>query len=539
LKHYFIAAAGLAGVFLSACHPAASRRPVDRASLVVTQQREPISLNPALENGASSTEWGELVFQYLVKYDDRDRLIGDAAIEAPSTTNGGISADGKTITYHLRPGLRFSDGVPLTAADCVWSIEAVMNPRNDVQTRFGYSEIARAEAPNPATLVLHLRRPFAPVLTSVLAPQGFPILPKHVLASSPDFNAIPFDQQPVGSGPYAVVRWQHGDRVVLRANPYYRPHPPRVARLEIRFVPDANTAIDLLRTGETGGYFNDQDFGNYPTLRSLPGVRVLLAPVNAVGSIVFNTADPVTVDDRVRRALAAAIDIPALVRKTYRNAFDSTNAGRGLFIWAFDPKAYPDVAYDPAESRRLLDAAGWRTGPDGVREKDGRRLDVLFIIQAGTPGDAIIGNAVADYERAVGAAVTLKAFNITQFAAPAQNGGPVYGGKFQMALYPFVNGDDPDTTDQFACANVPPRGYNKSRICDPRIDALLRFGQSTFDPRVRKNTYARLERILSDRLPILLLYQRRELDAFDRNVAGVSPSVDSVFWNAGSWYVSP
>jgi peptide/nickel transport system substrate-binding protein len=114
-------------------------------------------------------------------------------------------------------------------------------------------------------------------------------------------------------------------------------------------------------------------------------------------------------------------------------------------------------------------------------------------------------------------------------------GGPVYGGKFQMALYPFTNGDDPDTTDQFACRNVPPNGYNKSRICDPRIDALLEEGRSTFDPERRREAYVRLQRILRTKMPILLLYQQRQLNAFTTRLQGQSTSLSGAFWNVEHW----
>ena len=519
--------------------PSGGSPPARGTTLIVAQQREPASLNPALENGTASTEWGELLFQYLVKYDDRGRLVGDAATEVPTPQNGGISRDGLTITYHLRRGLRFADGVPLTARDCVYSIEAINDPANNAQSRFGYDVVRKAEAPRDEVLVLHLRRPFAPLLVVVLAPQGFPILPAHLLAHLPNFNNVPFDSAPVGSGPYAVTKWSRGDRVVLRANPYYYRGTPKIARLEIRFVPDPNTAMNLLRTAEAGGYFSDLDYGNYPLLRRIPGMRVTRTPMNAVGALIFNTQDPVTRDPRVRRALAAALDIPTLMQKAYRGAVDARDAGRGLFIWAYDAKAYPDVRYDPAAARTLLDAAGWRPGSDGVRRKDGRALEVLLIIQAATPGDALIGNAIAQYEKAVGAVVTLKAFNVTQFVAPAGQGGPVYGGKFQMALYPFVNGDDPDTTDQFSCATVPPHGYNKSRLCDPRVDALLARGQRTYEVAQRKAIYGRLQAILHEQLPIVLLYQRPELDTFTDRLRHQTTSLSTAWWNAGAWELAP
>jgi peptide/nickel transport system substrate-binding protein len=532
MKRAFIALA----LALAACTSTANHTARGGTSeLQVAQQREPASLNPALENGQSSTEWGFLLFSYLVKYDNRGQLVGDVATHVPSVDNGGISRDGLTITYHLRKGVRFADGSPLTARDCVWSINAIDDPANNVQSRYGYDKILKAEAPNDTTLVLHLKQPFAPLLTLVLAPQGFPILPQHLLAKYPDFNRIDFDQHPIGSGPYVVDRWIHGDRVTMHANPYYFRGKPKIDRLTIRFVPDAQSALNLLQTHEVQGYFNAQDYAQYPQLVALKDYRTTASPVAGVGAIIFNTQDPATSDARVRHALAEAMDIKSLVAKAYRGAVSSRRPGRGLFFWALDPKVYPDIPYDPVRARALLDAAGWKTGPDGVRRKNGAALNVQMILQAGTPGDAIFSNAVTQYERAVGAHVTLKQFNITQFVAPANEGGPVYGGKFNLALYGFVNGDDPDTTDQFACANVPPGGYNKSRICDKRIDTLLRMGQRTFDIAKRKSIYSKLEALLYEQLPIALIYDRNEVDVFTNRLRGASVSLDGVWWNAGSW----
>ena len=505
-------------------------------TLTIAQQREPMALNPALENGASATEWGLLLFSYLVKFDDKGTLIPDAATEIPTLRNGGIAPDGRTITYHIRRGIRFADGVPLTARDCAWSIAAIDDARNNVQSRYGYDLVQRADAPNDATLILHLKRPFAPLLTLVLAPQGFPILPRHLLEHFSDFNHIAFDSAPLGSGPYVVDRWMRGDRVEMHANPRYWRGKPAIEHMVVRFIPEPQTAINLLHTHEVQGYFNEQDYSNYPILRSIPGYVATSTRENAVGAIIFNTQDPMTSDARVRHALAEAIDVKSLIAKTYRGALTSGDAGRGLFIWAYDKNAYPDIPYDPAHARQLLESAGWRAGSDGVRRKDGKALDVLFIIQAATPGDAVIGNTVTQYERAIGVRVTLKAFNITQFVAPANEGGPVYGGKFQMALYPFVNGDDPDATDQFACANVPPNGYNKSRICDPRIDRLLEAGRTTYNLAQRKAIYAQLQRLLYAQLPIALIYQTRQINTFSDRLREQTTSLSGAFWNAGAWH---
>jgi peptide/nickel transport system substrate-binding protein len=523
---------------LSACTHGA-RAPRSSTTLVIAQQREPMSLNPALENGTSAAEWGLLLFQYLVKFGRNGKLIGDAAVAPPTPANGGISRDGLTITYHLRKGLRFADGSPLTARDCVYSIEAILNPNNNVQSRYGYDRIASAQAPNPTTLVLHLKHPFAPLVTLVLAPQGFPILPAHVLARLHDFNHVPFDSQPVGSGPYVVTHWYRGDRVEMRANPYYWQGVPAIRHLTIRFVPDSTTAIDMLRTHEVNGFFNDEDLSSYPLLRAVPGIYVSNEPIDGVGALIFNTADPLTRDDRVRRALAQALDLPAIVTKAYRGALSAHAGARGLFMWAYDPKAYPDVPYDPAHAAALLNAAGWRLGNDGVRRKGRLRMHLLLIIQSQTPGDQIAADMIAAYERKIGVTVTLKQYQETQFVAPATLGGAVYSGKFQLALYTFVNGDDPDTTDQFACSHVPPAGYNKARFCDPRLDALLYAGRSTYDVAARKRLYAAAQRLLYRRLPIEIMYQVHEVSAFTRRLTGQSTSLSGAFWDAGRWRLTP
>lgn len=508
------------------------------AEIRIAQQWEPQSLNPALENGTSAAEWGQLLFSYLVNYDGNGRLIGDAAMQVPTPQNGGISADGLTITYHLRSGIRFADGAPLTARDCVWSIRAIQNPSNLVQSRFGYDDVARADAPDDRTLVLHLKQRFPPVVTVVLAPQGFPILPAHLLASYPDFNRIPFDSKPIGSGPYVVQRWSRGDGVLLRPNPYFFKGVSRLGSLRISFVPNPQTELDELQTGEIDGLENDQDVSNYALLRSIRGYRVSATPEHAVGSIIFNTRDALTADSRVRHALAEALDIHTMITKAYHGAVSPDAPGRGLFLWAYDPQAYPEIAYDPAHARKLLDAAGWRSGSDGVRRKNGQAMRLLLIIQAGTPVDEIVANLIVQYERAVGVNVTIKQYTITQFVAPASEGGPVYSGKFQLAYYDFENGDDPDTTDQFACRNVPPNGYNKSRLCDPRADALLHAALQTYDAAQRKAIYARLEAVLYQDLPIALVFQRRQINVFSDRIAGVDVSPWGPFWNIAQWRVA-
>ena len=195
---------------------------------------------------------------------------------------------------------------------------------------------------------------------------------------------------------------------------------------------------------------------------------------------------------------------------------------------SLNPKAAGKLWIRPAGSRsRRISRAQWYAS------------DPLFLMEAQTPGDQVIGNLVTAYERKISVRVTLKQYSVTQFVAPGNLGGPVYGGRFQLALYPFVNGDDPDTSDQFSCSHVPPNGYNKSRICNPQIDALLAQGRRTNLVSARKAIYARLQRLLYAQLPVALLYEEHQISAFTLRLHGQSTSLSGAFWNVGRWTLSP
>jgi peptide/nickel transport system substrate-binding protein len=507
------------------------------ATFKIVQQYEPRSLNPALESGPVTSELAFFFFSYLLKYDDAGRLIPDAATAVPSLSNGGISRDGRTITYHLHRGIRFSDGATLSAEDCVWSINAINDRANNVQDRYGYDVIERAEAPDPSTLVLHLKMRFAPIIATVLSAGGVPILPKHVLAHAPDFNRGSFNTAPVGSGPYVLVEWIRGDRIALRSNPLYWRGKASIERIDLQFVANPQTAINLLQTHEVDGYHNAGADSNFNILSRLPGYHVTSMPVSVAGGIIFNTQSGVTSDARVRHALAEAIDVRGLIAKTYHGGVTSADAGRAIFSWAYDRTAYPDVPYNPRHARELLEAAGWKVGPENVRLKNGAALSVLLIVQAGTPGDAVLANSIVEYERAIGASVTIKQFSSAQMVAPSSGGGPVYGGKFQMALYRFGDGPDPDVTDQFACKNIPPHGFNKSRICNKKLDSLLDAARTTYDRSRRTALYANIQRLLYSELPVAVFYQAHEDDTFTTRLRSQTSSLSGTFWNVGSWHM--
>lgn len=164
-------------------------------------------MNPLLLEGVTAYTFGELIYSYLTTYDERGDIVGDLARTVPSPANGGISADGRSLTFHLRHDARWQDGTPVTSRDVAFTYHAVMNPANNVPDRYGYDVVSAVETPDPYTFVIRLKRPFSPIISLFFGgDSNYPILPEHLLAKYPTINALAFNASPVGSGPYRFAR---------------------------------------------------------------------------------------------------------------------------------------------------------------------------------------------------------------------------------------------------------------------------------------------------------------------------------------------
>jgi peptide/nickel transport system substrate-binding protein len=488
---------------------------------------EPDSLNPLLSASSDLYEFSHLYMSYLVESNDRGELIPEIAIQVPTRANGGISADGKTYVYHLRPNVRWQDGAPLTARDVLFSYRAVMNPENNVVTRVGYDRVASIAASGDRTVIVHLKAPFSPFTADFFGPQSGPgvLLPAHLLARYPNLNRVPYNRRPLGSGPFRIVSWQRGDRVVLAANPYYWRGAPAIERIVYRIIPDPNTRLEQLRTGEADAYL-DVDPQLLPQIRSVPGVRLYLTPINDLHVLRFNMRDPALRDVRIRRAMVEAIDRKQLLQ--------AATHGSGIIVDGDQPKtgwAYasdiPAPRYDPADARRLMGLAH----PNAP-------LDLTLVISpAGMNGSTLVATVVQRGLQQIGINVTIKTFPPSAFWGPQAAGGILSSGKYQLAYDGWwVLGPDPDDTFNLACDQRPPRGVNYDDWCDPKADTAMQDALRTTDTARRKRDYAIVQTRRAEQLPELTLWQVRMPDAVRQGVTGVSPSpAGSIFWNAWKW----
>jgi len=339
---------------------------------------EPNSLSPLLALNDYEQLTDRLIFDVLVTADAGGRrLVPRLAAVVPSVENRGFSRGGRTLTYHLRRNVRWQDGVPFTSKDVAFSYAAIMNPANNVPNRHGYDLIASVATPDPYTVVFSMKRPFGPAVASLFSdtvPNA--ILPAHLLGREKNLNRIPFNDRPVGTGPYRVVRWDRGDRIELEANDDYYLGRPKIARLSIRFASDENAMIDLVRTHAVDLY-TQASVNAYGRLKTIPDVATALGDAHAASTVLINTTRPILRDVRVRRAIAAAIDKRAIVKNFVFGAGLVATGDLPPFMWASNPHLQADD-FDPQRARTLLRQAGWKPGKDGIAVKAGRRLALDF-----------------------------------------------------------------------------------------------------------------------------------------------------------------
>jgi peptide/nickel transport system substrate-binding protein len=474
----------------------------------------------------------EAIFSALCVIDDHGSPSPDLAREVPTKQNGGISADGKTITYHLRTGVRWQDGVPLTSADVAYTLARMRDPKSNFPETTVYSIIDRIDTPDPQTAVLHLRAPWADATSELfVGGQDGSIVPQHVLQNIVDLDTSSFESAPVGSGPYAVERWERGSRILLRANPTYFRGKPHIDRIEIDFVPDQNVLALRVKDGELD--FSPQIPQAFAAqLHDSPALHVRAVPTYTDVELCFETQHPPFDDARVRRALSLAVDRKRLTTSIYR--------GFALPGDDFVPPQSPFHTADPSfrlegnvpEATRLLDAAGWNLGPDGIRQKSGQSLSFVLTTQSGyaqIAGDAVQVQAMW---HAIGADVSLRPILSNMLYA---NGGTMRTGDFAVAIVPDGYASSPDRADTLTTSGFPP-GRNYARYSDRDVDAWTAAARVTDDFSARRALYAKISRRLARDAPLPSLLWTEQVYVYSGALSGLRPeTVNSDFWNVYDW----
>jgi peptide/nickel transport system substrate-binding protein len=513
-----------------------------RGVLRVATQRSPNTLNPLLSANTTEGFINRLTFDTLLSVDGSGKhTVPILATVVPTLQNGGISKDGLTITYHLHRGVRWQDGVPFSSKDVKFSWQAMMNNANNVNERVGYEDVKSVSTPDALTVVFHLKRRFAPFVNTVFAESDSPvaIVPEHLLAQYPNLNQIPFNQMPIGTGPFKVVRWVRGDHIELVANDDYFRGKPKLSRIIVREIPDENTSVNALRAHDVDWIFelSEQYFRQ---INGIPNVVVILQDKPQTLQLLVNTVHPPLNDLRVRRAIAYAIDKQSLVDKNTAGTAHVAWADQPPFEWAYtnDVMKYPA---NVANARALLAQAGYTPGPDGTMRKNGQPLALSLSYNVENKTRQQVTVQVQAMLRAAGIDAEVKTYPANLLFATYGQNGILTSGKYDLNISGWVAGQDPDDHSEFECNEIPrpqhPDGVNYSRYCSPEMDRAQAQALASYDEAARKPAYVKIQQLLARDLPVIYIWFPRQLQPIVPNFKGFDPNPINESWNAYQWSI--
>lgn len=494
---------------------------------------QPNSLNPILSSTYTENYIEEAIFSGLIILDDHGNPQPDLAAVVPTKENHGISADGKTLTYHLRRNVVWQDGAPFTSKDVMFTFQKMRDPKVAFALGTWYARVKSIEAPDAYTVVMHLKRPLADATSEFFVNgEAGMIIPEHALRNVADMRSDPFSAAPIGTGPYIVDRWERGYSLDLRANPTYFRGAPHIDRLHIVFLNDQNTLALQKRTGELD-FVQNLPISQLPTFVDSPEMTVKVVPAYMLDYIIANLRVAPFDDVRVRRAFAAAIDRDVLARKAYHGAAVLADGFVAPWTKFHSPTPPGVVAADLDRARKLLDDAGWHLGPDGIRRKDGKPLEFTLTTIA---GQTVLVNESVELQaawRQIGADVTLRSIQSTLIFGPD---GVLAHGAFALALVFYGELPWPDITDNVATEAQPPGGSNFSRFSDADVDRWLRESGATYDLPARRAIMAKIDARLREQAPEMPVLWERFLYAWSGDLIGVRPeTANSDFWNVYEW----
>ena len=530
---------------LSGCAAASGARTIEvdgnawteHGVLRIADSMQPDNLNPLLGTESVDTDISIFWGSYLFLMNDRDQPVPDLAMAVPTIYNRGVSRDGLTITYHLRRGVQWQDGAPFTADDVIYSWRQVMNPRNDTGSRQGYELIRRIDEPDRYTVVVHLRQRWSPFVLSffTLSNTPYDILPKHALSRYRDLNDVPFNQLPLGTGPFRVVSTSSTE-IRMVANKRYWRGMPKLREIDWYVIPDDAKILEMVKSHQIDFYANAAS-SLEPQLHGIRGSTVYLYPFTRWTDLGFNLSRPQLADVRVRQALAYATDRTQLITHVAHGVNLPADSDQPPFFWAHDSRVqkYP---YNPRLASELLDEAGWHMGSDHLRHKGRLKLQLEMVGFSGSPTIVETEQWVKLEWAQVGVGLSFRNFPTDKLYATEADGGVEQLGQFDVAVEEWANGMDPDESQLFLCTFRPPTGWNIYHYCDRSLDAAENAALRDYDPSRRKLDYDHVQETLADDLPIYVLWFLQRQDVVNIDLKNYRPTnIVTPYWNSWEWEI--
>jgi peptide/nickel transport system substrate-binding protein len=500
--------------------------------LIVGYDREPDTMNRFSTHILEDIQ--SCVIEGLTVTDERMNVIPLLASEVPTPENGGVvvHANGKMdVTWRIRPGIRWHDGVPFTSADIKFTVEAINSPDYNPESTDGFDRIESVDTPDSLTAIIHYREVYAPYALQFV--RG--ALPRHVLQGRDIDGAQDYNRNPLGTGPYRVAEWKTGEYVLLERVPnYWRGDSlPAIRRIVFRFVANTSTRMNQLRGGEIH-VTALVPWDKYREVRDVPGLSIHKMPGNSYEHVTLNQRSVEAFRDvRVRRALTHAIDRDLIVRTILDSLAPVIHGPIQAVSWAFTDQV-TRYDYDPSRARALLDSAGWHDRDnDGVRERNGKRLAFTLITQAGFAVRENVSQALQRMWRDVGVDAQVQLVDGTSIS------GLWFEGKFDAMLHWWHMPADPELTLFFAADRTPPNGRNINYVSDDSLTRLLYASDRTVDQPRRRALLVAAQQRIADLAVEIPLYNVTRLDAVPATLEGFTgnPTNAGIFWDVWRWRV--
>ncbi len=462
-----------------------------------------------------------LGFMYdgLVNQDENFRIIPWLA------QSWTISPDGKTYTFHLRHDAKWSDGVPLTSKDFMFEHQLETNPASNAPYASDWAVVQSMSAPDNYTLVYHLVAPNAPFLSTIGSLPHAP-LPAHVYGNIPagQMQHLDLTKKMVTSGPYTFGEWKPDDHLIMLSNHAWWHGRPYIDRIYFKeYLSDTATRV-ALQNGDIDTEFQ-MGTPDWLVLKEDPKFTLIHNYADSWNWWVPNLHTPILSDIHVRQAFMYGYDRVTEAQKLFHGedlpVFSPIPLAQR---WALDPstlKAYP---YDPAKAQQILDADGWKMGPDGYRYKDGKRLEIQTNLIAGND----VGSKDFELLQADMKAIGMKLdahqleFNV-YFDQEAK-------GQFELDGGGFGGGGDPDVYQFLSSKSLPPNGLNYALYSNPQMDQLIEQAREANSQVLRAKYYYQIQQLCIRDIPYFFDVAPYYRNVINKRIQGVDPAKTGSFF---------
>ncbi|MCB5184443.1 peptide-binding protein [Methylobacillus gramineus] len=500
--------------------------PEDGGTMIDATRGEPSGLITMIAGEAAASAVAQNIFSSLLRFDKNLEFEGELA------ESWQVSPDQKTITFKLKPNLKWADGKPLTSADILFTWKLVTDDKTRTPYGSDYKLVIRAETPDARTFKVSYAEPYAPAINSWA---GLQILPKHLLQGQ-DINNTPFARNPTGSHYYKLEKWRSGEQISLVRNSLSSQGPARIERLVSRFIPDeASQFLELMANNIDTMTLNPVQYARIfparPELEQKFGLYKELG--NSYTYLGFNLKHKPFDDIRVRKAINYAINKQELIDGVLLGLGEPVSSPYKPGTRWTNPDLTP-YAYDPGKAKELLRQAGFKPrNGDGVLERNGKPLSFEILTNQNKQREM---SAVLIQRRLkeVGIDVRIRVLEWASFI-----GRFIKTGDFDMVVLGWSLAIDPDQYSIWHSSQQAPGQFNFIGYNNPRVDRLLEKGRMELDPDKRMKIYHEFAQILQEESPIVYLFAGYGLPAIHKRIKGIdNPAPPAgIGHNSQDWYI--